>query len=383
MLTEIWNYKYLRRIDFRAIVVVLSLMTVSLMIMSSVDYYHNQEDYTTFTLFTPLVKSQLRSFGVGWVAFIFFVGFDYNKLREWTWIIYAIIIVCLAGLFFVGSMNKVNRWYWIPGINMAFQPSEYAKLTIVLALSWFLERCKGRSRSWTTVIGAGLIAGVPFLMILKQPDLGTALALIPIVMILFYFGDIHPLVLRIMSVFIVCIAAIVVLFFSGAVSHEEMRPYMTKVIKNYQYERLNPDTHHQRAAVTAIALGGVSGKGWHKSEYVSGGWLPAPHTDSVFSVAGEEFGLLGLLLILILFYTLIYFSFQVSAVAKDSFGCFLAAGVAVYLAVHIVINIGMMCGFLPITGVPLVMITYGGSSVLTVMIALGILQSIYSRRFMF
>ena len=101
------------------------------------------------------------------------------------------------------------------------------------------------------------------------------------------------------------------------------------------------------------------------------------------SAFGEEFGLVGLVLLLALYYALIYFSFQVTAVAKDPFGRLLAAGVAVYLAMHVLVNIGMMCGFLPITGVPLILVTYGGSSVLTTMMALGILQSIYCRRFMF
>ena len=177
--------------------------------------------------------------------------------------------------------------------------------------------------------------------------------------------------------------ALVSLFFLEVIPHEGFRPYATKVLKEYQYERLNPDTHHQWASVTAIAVGGMTGVGWAKSEFTGGGWLPAAHTDSVFSTFGEEFGFLGLLVLVVLFYSLIYFSFQVSAVAKDPFGRLLAAGVAIYLSIHIIINIGMMTGFLPITGVPLILVTYGGSSILSTMIVLGILQSIYSRRFMF
>jgi len=103
----------------------------------------------------------------------------------------------------------------------------------------------------------------------------------------------------------------------------------------------------------------------------------------VFASFGEEFGLIGIFFLLLFFFGLIYFSFQVTAVAKDCFGRLLSAGITVYLAMHIIVNIGMMCGFLPITGVPLILITYGGSSVLSTMMALGVLQSIYSRRFMF
>ena len=230
---------------------------------------------------------------------------------------------------------------------------------------------------------AGLIVGIPFLLILKQPDLGTALVLFPITLVMFYFGDVNPIVVRTMSWFGGLLLIFVALIFLGVVSHEDIRPYATKVLKSYQFDRLDPNTHHVKSAATAIAVGGVTGTGWKKSEFTAGGWLPAPYTDSVFPAFGEEFGFIGLLFLLALFYALIYFSFQVTAVAKDHFGRLLSAGIAVYLAMHILMNIGMMSGFLPITGVPLVLVTYGGSSTLSTMTALGILQSIYSRRFMF
>ena len=154
-------------------------------------------------------------------------------------------------------------------------------------------------------------------------------------------------------------------------------------MKEYQYERLNPDTYHQKASQMAIALGGVSGSGFRKSEFTGEKWLPAASTDSVFAGFVEEFGLLGGILVLLQFFALIYFGFRVTAIAKDHFGKLLSAGITVYLAVHVIVNIGMMCALLPITGVPLILITYGGSSLLMTMTALGILQSVYTRRFMF
>jgi rod shape determining protein RodA len=200
---------------------------------------------------------------------------------------------------------------------------------------------------------------------------------------MFYFGGVRPVVIKVMTWAGGTLLVIVALIFLGIVSHEDVRPYATVVLKDYQFDRLDPNTHHLKAAVTAIALGGLKGQGWRSSEYARGGWLPAAYTDSVFPAFGEEFGFFGLLLLLVLFYALIYFSFQVTAVATDPFGRLLSAGISVYLAMHILVNIGMMSGFLPITGVPLVLVTYGGSSVLSTMTALGILQSVYSRRFMF
>jgi rod shape determining protein RodA len=293
------------------------------------------------------------------------------------------MILSLIGLFFTDSIQRVHRWYKFPLINASFQPSECAKFIVVITLSWFLERRRPVASAWSTAFYAGLIVGIPFLLILKQPDLGTALVLFPITLVMFYFGDLRPSIIKWMSIVGGSVLILVAVIFLGILPHETIRPYATRFLKEYQFDRLNPATHHQKSASTAIALGGMTGTGWRKSEYSGRGWLPAPYTDSVFPSFGEEFGLIGLVLLMVLYYALIYFSFQVTAVAKDPFGRLLSAGVSVYLAMHILINVGMMCGFLPITGVPLILVTYGGSSILSTMMALGILQSIYSRRFMF
>ncbi len=377
-----WNYKYLLRIDFRIIPLVFAIMFMGLAVISafSIDRSH---EFADESFFTPLVKRQLQGCFIGWCVFAFFAGFDYNKIREWTWFLYAAMIILLAGLFFTDPIQQVHRWYRIPFIGISFQPSEYAKLIVVIALSWYLERRRSNADQWGTILSASLISGVPFLLILKQPDLGTALVLFPITLVMFYFGGIRSSVVRVMTWGAGMALIFVALIFLGVLKHEEIRPYMTKVLKDYQFERLNPNTHHQRAASTAIAIGGLTGRGWHASDYTGGGWLPAPYTDSAFPAFGEQFGFMGLLLLLVLFYALLYFSFQVTAVASDPFGRLLAAGITVYLAMHILVNIGMMCGLLPITGIPLVLVSYGGCSIVSTMTALGILQSIYSRRFMF
>ncbi|CUI15803.1 Septum-peptidoglycan biosynthetic protein [Candidatus Protochlamydia naegleriophila] len=377
-----WSPRYLTRLDFRVIPVIISLMVISLLVVSSFTM-DPSSDHTEELFLTPVVRSQIQWFAIGLAVYLFFAGFDYNKLREWTWILYVIVLLSLIGLFFTDSIQRVHRWYRIPFINISFQPSEYAKFVVVVTLSWFLERRRSDAGSWSTAFYAGIIVGIPFILILKQPDLGTALVLFPITLVMFYFGDLRPSIVKAMTIGGGLGLFLVAIIFLGILPHETLRPYATKVLKDYQFDRLDPATHHQKAAATAIALGGLTGTGWRKSEFSGRGWLPAPYTDSVYPAFGEEFGFIGLLLLMVLYYALIYFSFQVSAVAKDPFGRLLSAGVTVYLAMHILVNIGMMCGFLPITGVPLVLVTYGGSSILSTMMALGILQSIYSRRFMF
>jgi rod shape determining protein RodA len=377
-----WSPRYLTRLDFRVIPVILGLMVISLLIISSYSI-DPSTDHLDDIFFTSMVITQIRWFIIGSGVYLFFAGFDYNKLREWTWILYGLMLISLVGLFFTDSIQRVHRWYRIPFTHATFQPSEYAKLIVVITLSWFLERQRALASAWSTAFYGAIIVGIPFILILKQPDLGTALVLFPIALVIFYFGDLRPSIIKMMSLCGGLSLVLIALIFLGIIPHESLRPYATKVLKDYQFDRLDPATHHQKAAATAIALGGLTGTGWRKSEFSGRGWLPAPYTDSVFPAFGEEFGFLGLLLLMVLYYALIYFSFQVTAVAKDPFGRLLSAGVTVYLAMHILVNIGMMCGFLPITGVPLVLVTYGGSSILSTMTALGILQSIYSRRFMF
>lgn len=376
-----WDHRYLSRIDFRTLPILFFLMVISILVISATtfDLHETAEE----TLFTPLAKSQMRWFGIGWVLYLFFAGLDYRYLKKWTWILYGGIIVMLCGLFFVPAIQNVHRWYRIPGVNFAFQPSEYAKLIVVMALSLFLENKGTEIYRRRATLKALLIVLVPFLLILKQPDLGTALVLYPIALVMFYFGEISKKVVYTMSAMAIGALLFVSMMFLDFIPHEEFKPYATQVIKEYQYERLNPNTYHQRASQTAIALGGLTGSGWHKSEFTGRQWLPAAHTDSVFASYSEEFGLIGVFFLLLFFFGLIYFSFQITAVAKDRFGRLLSAGITTYLAMHMIVNMGMMCGFLPITGVPLMLITYGGSSVLSTMTALGILQSIYSRRFMF
>jgi rod shape determining protein RodA len=378
-----WNHRYLGRIDWRIVPILLALMLVSLLVISATDPAFALSGGGELNFFTPKVKSQCQRFLFGLLVFVFFAGFDYNKLREWAWILYLLAAISLLGLFFTPAIQNVHRWYKIPFLGMSIQPSEYAKLIVVIALSWFMERNRNTSRTLQTSLLGCLIAGIPFLLILKQPDLGTALVLCPITFVMFYLGNMHPFVIRSMMVIGTCALIFMLLIFLGVFSHDEMRPFATKFLKEYQYERLDPNNHHQKAALIAIGVGGITGTGWRSSEFTGRGWLPYGYTDSVFPAFGEEFGLIGLVCLLVLFYCLIYFGFQVTAVAKDHFGSMLSAGVTVYIAMHIIVNIGMMCGLLPITGVPLVLISYGGSSIFVTMAALGILQSIYSRRFMF
>jgi rod shape determining protein RodA len=353
------------------------LMIMSLLVISSTTSLDNP-----FFL-TPYVKSQIKWFALGSMVYIFFAGLDYRFLKKVSPFLYLGMLFLLFGLFFTGPIQNVQRWYKIPVLNFMFQPSEYAKLIVVIALGRYLSDHLDDIKKNRGLLKAALIVLIPFIMILKQPDLGTALVLFPITLGLFYLADVSPKVIKWMSVSAICGFVFVALMFMQVLSHEKMKPYVTVFLKEYQYERLNPNTYHQNASQMAIALGKVTGSGFKQSEFTGGGWLPAAHTDSVFAAYAEEYGLMGTFILLLLFFILVSLGLKVTKLAKDPFGRFLSFGITTTLAMHVFVNIGMMCGFLPITGVPLVMISYGGSSVLSTMSALGILQSIYTRRYLF
>lgn len=370
----------LSRVDFRIFPLLFSLMAISLCLISSMTMELN--DFESISFWTPLVKTQLRWYCLGWTVFFAAAWFDYRRLRRWAPFLYLFMLLFLMGLFFVEPIQHVHRWYRIPHFG-SIQPSEQAKLILVIALSWFLERKGSYASLFSSGIQLLVLVFFPFLLILKQPDLGTSLVLVPIALTMGFFAGIHRGLLKLGISFGLFLLIIVAFFFLGIFPHEKMRPFFTKVMKEYQYERLSPNTYHQKASQIAIGVGGVLGSGWRQSDFSGKRWLPFAHTDSVFAAFGEEFGTLGLAFLLFLFYSLIYLSFQVAEVARDPFGRLLAVGLAAYLAMHVVVNCAMMCALLPITGVPLILFTYGGSSLLTTMAALGLLQSIYSRRFMF
>lgn len=372
---------YIRRLDYRVVFLLILLMIVSLLVISSAAQPLGYGEEGVF--FTPMVIRQLFFFGLGWCCFIVLSYLDYRNLRKQAPLVYIFTLFLLFGLFFTEPIQNVHRWYKLPLVNFALQPSEYAKLALVIILSYFLEKNRDRMQLHSTIFKASFLVLIPFGLIFKQPDLGTSLVLLPITLVMFYFGGAPRKVIFFMSAGGVFMLAFVVSMFLGLISHENFKPVALKFMKEYQYERLNPDTYHQKSAQIAIALGGLTGSGWGESEYTAKRWLPFADTDSVFPAFTEQFGFFGAMLLLLIFFGLIYFSFQVTALAKDVFGRLLSSGIAVYLGIHVIINIGMMCGLLPITGVPLLLISYGGSSVMSAMIAFGILQSIYVRRYMF
>jgi rod shape determining protein RodA len=359
------------------------LMVASALTISSHSIAPSVSSYEEVSFFTAQTWAQCKWFCLSLIVYFLVACIDYHHLREWTWIFYSVAIAMLIGVFFTEPIANVHRWYRIPGLGMSLQPSEYAKIAMIISLSWYLERSKQSSAEASVLFLSGIIALLPFALILKQPDLGSALVIYPIVMGMFYFGGVYPPAQRLMRWTGILALAGVLAIFLGLISHENLKPYALKFIREYQYDRLNPGGYHNLAGQTSIAIGSWWGKGWRQSSYSNQGFLPEPYTDSIFASFAEEFGLIGMIGLLFIYFSLFAYGFRVAYSTKDTFGQLLAAGLSLYLIMHAIINIAMMIGLFPITGVPLPLMSYGGSSSLSAAIALGIIQSIWARRFTF
>jgi rod shape determining protein RodA len=371
--------KFFRQLDYRMIAIIFLLMCLSLTVISSSTI--QQEGSPGF--FSSAVISQLRSYMVGWVLYFFFAWIDYRNFRKLAPLLYILILVLLFALFFTSPIQNVHRWFRFGFLPFALQPSEFAKVVLILILSWYFEDKYNAAKRFSVGLGALGIVFIPFLLVLKQPDLGTALILLPICYTVFIFAEGHRGIIRWMTVGGCAAILFVVSIFLGFIPFEKIKDPLSHVLKEYQIERLNPHTYHQKAGQTAIALGGVSGSGFGKSQFTGQEWLPFAHTDSIFPAFTEEFGCIGAGFLFALFFSLIYLSLKIADEAQDRFGKFYAGCTATYIAVHVIVNISMMAGSLPITGVPLILMTYGGSSVVATMSLLGLLQSITVRRFRF
>jgi rod shape determining protein RodA len=310
----------------------------------------------------------------GGVAGMFLLSLvNYQAMLEkihWFWIgsVASLISVLLFGQKYLGA----RRWIKMPGFH--FQPSEWVKLILILAMARYFAEMRQKELSWSDFIKAGLIAGFPMLLVLAQPDLGTSLTYMPIAIMGLFLGG-----LRLKQ-------ALAVLLLAGL-----MLPVGWHVLKPYQRERLtsfmNPEADKQGSGYQviqsqiAVGSGGIWGKGTAKGSQTHLAYLPVPQTDFIFAAFSEEHGFVGALGVLLLYFIVLMRLTQNAQTAPDRAGTFVVMGVVAVLSFHILVNVGMVVGFMPVTGIPLPLMSYGGSSVLFMFLALGIVMNIRMRRF--
>lgn len=356
------------------------IIFLSLFLMLASLYTIFRLDVETNASLPYLFSHQLVWFCIGWGAFFVMSLVPLSFFQKNALVLYLLFLFLLVFVLLTPAIQGVHRWFRIFGFS--FQPSEYAKITTAFLLARFLSENKRKIYSFKTSFKAFFLCLLPALLVWKEPDMGTALIYIFTGVMALYLAQGNRVLFTLLFSSILVAFSLVGMIFTGLIPHEEMRPYALKVMKEYQFERLNPNTYHQKAAIAAIGLGGALGN-QGEITYTKGGWLPAALTDSIYSALSEEVGLLGSSWILLAYFMLVYVGFEIGSTTHDPFLQMLAYILTGFFAFHVVVNMGMMTGLLPITGIPLPLLSYGGSSLLSGFSMLGLLQNIHRNRYNF
>jgi rod shape determining protein RodA len=326
------------------------------------------------TKFAGAQTKQIYWIIAGLVAMFILSLVNYHVLlgnAHWMYLLalVSLIAVRLFGKKYLGA----RRWIQIGGNH--FQPSEWVKLILILAVAKYFAEEKSNEAEGTDLVKVGLMVGVPFLLVLAQPDLGTALTYLPVAIMGFFLGGMKA---KHAMVILLCVALVAPIAWM-------------KVLKPYQKDRLtsfvDPEADPQKAgyqvlqSLVAVGSGGLTGKGIRKGSQTQGSFLPIPQTDFIFAAFSEEHGFVGAIFLLLLYFVVLMRLIHDAQTAPDRAGTFIVMGIVAVLAFHILVNVGMVVGFMPVTGIPLPLMSYGGSSVLFMFLALGIVMNVRMRRF--
>jgi rod shape determining protein RodA len=315
--------------------------------------------------------------GVGFLLAALVSRFDYSRLREWKYGIYGVVIGTNLLVLAAGTATRGSkRWFNLPFFK--FQPSELGKVLLVVALSAFMvDRMRHLSEKETT--SRILLAAIlPAMLVVAQPDLGSGLVYLAIATaVLFVAGTkwTHFVVLGTLAV----VAVTGVLVLAPAAGIHVLKPYQVQRLTAFVNPTDNPreQGYQLKQSITAIGSGQKTGRGPQGATQTKLDFIPEHHTDFVFSVVGEEFGFAGAAFVLSLYALLIWRALRILTMSKNLYGALIAGGIAAMLMFQIFVNVGMTLGIMPITGVPLPLMSYGGSSVLVTFLAIGLLQSIH------
>lgn len=358
-----WKQQIAEHIDYPTLIIVFLLICIGLGMIYS----------TTHTLKTPyayLLRQLLWVF-LSFLWLIVITGIDYQFFYRYAWYFYIFNLVLLIAVFIAGhrAMGAV-RWLNIAGFK--FQPSELSKIIIIFALGNYLVTVGENIKRIPQLIGAFLLVGIPMILIVKQPDLGTAMVLVPILFVMLFLAGAQ--IKHLLSIIGCGIFA---------------SPFLYMSLKEYQKKRLlmflDPESDPLSAGYNiiqskiAVGSGRLFGKGWLHGTQTQLEFIPEHHTDFIFSAYSEEFGFIGVVIMLILFAFLLYRLFSWIKLTNNQEGMLAIAGFATLLTAHVVINIGMTIGIMPVTGLPLPFVSYGGSALINFATAVGLAMNVHTR----
>lgn len=320
-----------------------------------------------------VVKAQVIRFGIAFVVMLVFAQLDPSVFRRWAPWLYVAGLAGLVAVLLVGVGAKgAQRWLALPGLPR-FQPSELMKLVVPMMAAWYLSRHFLPPR--LPRIGMSLIVVLlPMALIAVQPDLGTALLVGMAGLFVVFFAGMSW---RLISAFAVMISvAAPVLWFFGMRDYQKQR---VLTLLDPQSDPLGAGWNIIQSK-TAIGSGGFDGKGWLQGTQSHLEFLPESHTDFIVAVLAEEFGFIGMLALLSIYLLIILRCLFIAVVAQDSFSRLIAGALTMTFFIYVFVNVGMVSGLLPVVGVPLPLISYGGTSTVTLMAAFGILMSVHTHR---
>lgn len=359
------------RLDMNLIFVILALNLIGLINLYSATHGALTAEHSR------LFWQQIVWLVVGWSLFFTVTWIDYDWFRRICWILYGVNVTALVAVELVGT-RAYGAQRWLDLGFFRYQPSETMKLILVFVMARILaDRAKPEGLGFSELFFPTLIAAVPAGLIIKQPDLGTGMLLLLIFTAMVLFVRVKRSVL--IFLFVTGLVATPLIWSFG------LRPYQKSRVITF----LNPGKDARGAGYNsiqsriAVGSGKVIGKGFRKGTQSQLEFLPERHTDFIYSVLSEEHGFVGSVTTVGLFMILMFMGFRIASQAKDRYGCLLAVGAMSVIFWHVTINISMVIGLLPIVGVPLPLLSYGGSIMITTMACLGIVSSVASRKYLF
>ncbi|MBI3990534.1 MAG: rod shape-determining protein RodA [Candidatus Omnitrophica bacterium] len=357
------RFRFLRELDVVLLSATFALFAIGLLFIYSASF---QKD-------APYIIKQLTWMGISAIVFILLISIPYTRLVGTAYVWYGLTFFLLLLVLFLAEVRMgAQRWLKFGGFNI--QPSEFAKVALILTLACCITRQRDSLNNWRSLILPLLLTSLPMMVIVLQPDLGTALILIPVLFSILYAAGYRMKYLNFLLLSGVICAPLV--------WHYGLKPYQKERLLVFINPNLDPAGAGYTIIQSKIAIGSgmLWGKGWLHGTQSQLKFLPESHTDFIFAVVGEEWGFLGALLVVFLYAVIAWRGYRIAQITSEFSGRLLATGLTTMLACQAVVNIGMTLGLLPVVGVPLPLLSYGGSSLFITMISLALLENVRLRR---
>jgi rod shape determining protein RodA len=378
MITTI--YAKLKRLDPAILVILLIFMVLSTMLVHSATVDDPSPNIRNISIWKSLLL-----YGIGLVGFLVTCLFDYKWLLKISVYLYGAGLLLLAGIFVAGEkVNGARGWFKLPG-GLDFQPAELMKLILILVVAALIARRGSEPLElMRDVMPTGLSIFVPFLLVLAQPDLGNAIIYLVILLGMLWIGNIKYMHVAVGTALVAGGGALFLYVYGHF--HDPIYSYLEAHHVSHWADRidtfLDPNSvdkdkkYQLERSITAIGSGGLLGEGYMKGNSIHSAFIPYAYSDSIFVVVGEEFGFIGAAVLLLLYFWLIYRMILISIQSSTVSGSFIIVGIISMFVFQIFENVGMLIGLMPLTGITLPFISYGGTSLMINMLSLGLVMSV-------